>query len=210
MLIDIVEVGAFSENCYIVGCEETHEGVVIDPGDEIYRILRRIQQMNLSIKNILLTHAHLDHVKELNSLKSEISVPVLMHPSDQFLLDNLPAQAAAFGLTTSGKPEVDRNINEGEVVKFGQLKFEVLHTPGHSPGSVSYVSTGVAFVGDVLFSGSIGRTDLPGGDFDLLINSIKTKLLPLGDDIIVYPGHGPPTTLGQEKQTNPFLVNVEI
>lgn len=208
MLIETLEVGAFAENCYLVGCEQTLEGVVIDPGDEISRVLRRIQEMRLIIKYILLTHAHLDHVKELNAFKKEIAVPVLMHASDQFLLDSLPAQAAAFGLTTSGIPEVNRNVNEGEVIKFGQLEFEVLHTPGHSPGSVSYVSNGAAFVGDVLFAGSIGRTDLPGGDFNVLINSIKAKLFPLKDDTIVYPGHGPPTTIGQEKQSNPFLVNV--
>lgn len=206
MLIETFEVGVFAENCYLVGCEESLEGIVIDPGDEINRVLRRIQEVRLIIKYILLTHAHIDHVKELNAFKKEISVPVLMHTSDQFLLESLPAQAAAFGLTTSGIPEINGNVNEEEVIRFGQVEFKVLHTPGHSPGSVTYVSKGVAFVGDVLFAGSIGRTDLPGGDFEVLINSIKTKLFRLKDDTVVYPGHGPPTTIGQEKQSNPFLV----
>lgn len=206
MLIETLEVGVFAENCYVVGCKNTHEGVVIDPGDEIHRILSRISEMNLNIKYVLLTHAHLDHVKELNALKKKINVPVLMHSADQFLLDSLPTQAATFGLTISGIPEVNKNVNEGDLIKFGQLQFKVLHTPGHSPGSVSYVSTGVAFVGDVLFFGSIGRTDLPGGSYDLLIDSIKRKLFPLGDDTIIYPGHGPSTTLGRERQINPFLI----
>lgn len=206
MIIELLEVGAFAENCYIVSCKQTKEGVVIDPGDEIPRILDRIKEHNLVIQYILLTHAHLDHVKELNTFRNEIDVPVFMHQNDQFLLDNLPMQAASFGLTTSGIPQVDRYITEGEKIRFGQLCFDVLHTPGHSPGSVSYVTKGVAFVGDVLFSGSIGRTDLPGGDFETLLNSIRTKLIPLGDETKIYSGHGPPTTIGHERQFNPFLI----
>ncbi|MFQ6114278.1 MAG: MBL fold metallo-hydrolase [bacterium] len=206
MIIERLEVGVFAENCYIIGCEKTHQGVVIDPGDEIPKILHKIDEMQLDIKFILLTHAHLDHVKELNLLKEEITVPVMMHSADEFLLENLSSQAAAFGLSISGIPKVDKYVIEGDFIDFGQSRFEVLHTPGHSPGSVSYVSTGVAFVGDVLFAGSVGRTDLPGGDYDMLINSIKTKVYPLGDDTTIYPGHGPETTLGRERQVNPFLV----
>ncbi|MFQ5823627.1 MAG: MBL fold metallo-hydrolase [bacterium] len=206
MIIEKLEVGAFAENCYIVGCENTHQGVVIDPGDEIHRILSKINDMKLDIRYFLLTHAHLDHVKELKALKDEIKVPILMHSADGFLLESLPTQAAAFGLSFSGIPKVDKYVTEGDSIEFGQLQFDVLHTPGHSPGSVTYASTGVAFVGDVLFMGSIGRTDLPGGDYDTLLNSIKTKLFPLGDDIIIYPGHGPQTNIGQEKLSNPFLV----
>ncbi|MFQ5863657.1 MAG: MBL fold metallo-hydrolase [bacterium] len=206
MIIEKLEVGVFAENCYLVGCEKTHQGVVIDPGDEIPRILSKINDMKLDITSILLTHAHLDHVKELNVLREQITVPVLMHSADEFLLENLQAQAAAFGLAISGIPKVDRYVVEGDSIEIGHLSFEVLHTPGHSPGSVSYVATGVAFVGDILFAGSIGRTDLPGGDYATLIDSIKTKLYPLGDDTMIYPGHGPHTTLGQEKQSNPFLV----
>lgn len=196
----------FAENCYVVGCEITSEGVVIDPGDEVARILKSIAELKLKIKYILLTHAHLDHVKEVTATQKALAVPVMMHRADQFLLDNLPAQAAAFGLTTSGIPRVDKYIEEGEQIEFGRHRFEVLHTPGHSPGSVTFAEKGVAFVGDLLFAGSIGRTDLPGGDYETLIRSVKSKLFPLGDDTRVYSGHGPQTTIGQEKQTNPFLI----
>lgn len=207
MIIENLEVGVFAENCYIVGCEQTKAGVVIDPGDEIPLILQKIQELQLGIEYILLTHAHLDHVKELNALKEKITAPVFMHRDDQFLLDNIPAQAAAFGLSSSGIPEIDRYIDEGDEIKFGDQIFTVLHTPGHSPGSVSYIATQVAFVGDVLFAGSIGRTDLPGGNYDILMDTIKKKILPLGDQTRVYSGHGPSTTIGHEKRTNPFLVN---
>jgi glyoxylase-like metal-dependent hydrolase (beta-lactamase superfamily II) len=206
MIIERLEVGVFAENCYVVGCEITSEGVVIDPGDEVARILKSIAELKLKIKYILLTHAHLDHVKEVTATQKALAVPVMMHRADQFLLDNLPAQAAAFGLTTSGIPRVDKYIEEGEQIEFGRHRFEVLHTPGHSPGSVTFAEKGVAFVGDLLFAGSIGRTDLPGGDYETLIRSVKSKLFPLGDDTRVYSGHGPQTTIGQEKQTNPFLI----
>ncbi len=206
MIIESLEVGLFAENCYIVGCSETHEGVVIDPGDEIPRVLQRIEALRLNIRMILLTHGHLDHVKEVAALKKEIDVPVLMHKDDQFLLDNLPAQAAAFGLTTSGIPQIDRYIEGGERVEFGNVKLDVLYTPGHSPGSVTFAGENLAFSGDVLFSGSIGRTDLPGGDFATLIGSIRDKLFSLADDSTIYPGHGPATTIGHERLHNPFLV----
>ncbi len=206
MIIAGLEVGVFAENCYVVGCETTLQGVVIDPGDEVARILKTIAELKLKIKYILLTHAHLDHVKEVSAMQKALAIPVLMHRADQFLLDNLPAQAAAFGLTTSGIPRVDKYIEEGDAIEFGRYHFEVLHTPGHSPGGVTFAEKGVAFVGDVLFAGSIGRTDLPGGDYETLIRSIQSKLFPLGDDTQVYPGHGPQTTIGREKQTNPFLI----
>ncbi len=206
MIIDKLEVGVFAENCYIVWCKTSLDGVVIDPGDDVLKIVKKVQDNMINIKSILVTHAHLDHVKELKALKEEIKAPIFMHREDQILLENLPAQAAAFGLTNSGIPEIDKYIDEGDSIEFGNHRFEVLHTPGHSPGSVSYSTKGAAFVGDVLFSGSIGRTDLHGGDFDILINSIKSKLLTLGDDTIIYSGHGPSTTIGQEKKTNPFLI----
>lgn len=207
MIIEKLEVGPFAENCYVVGCDTAHEGVVIDPGDELNGILNTIDQLELDIKYILLTHAHLDHVKEVVSLNEHLKAPVFMHKADEFLLENLPAQAAAFGMSISGIPEVDAYIRDGDVIEFGRQKFEVLHTPGHSPGSVTYVSGDTAFVGDVLFAGSIGRTDLPGGSHDVLMNSIKMKLLPLGDQILIYPGHGPATRIGQERKSNPFLLN---
>ncbi len=207
MIVERLEVGAFAENCYLVGCEETSEGVVLDPGDEISRILASIERLGLSVKYILLTHGHLDHVKELKAINEVLRVPVFMHRGDQFLLDNLPVQAASFGLTCAGIPEVHHYIDEGDSVEFGHQKFGILHTPGHSPGSVTYFAGDMAFVGDVLFAGSIGRTDLPGGDYDTLIASIKEKLYPLGDETRIYPGHGPATTIAEEKRTNPFLAN---
>ena len=205
MIVESLEVGPFAENCYVVGCRQTMEGVVIDPGDEAPRILSKVLELRLRIKFILLTHAHLDHVKELAAVNRELGVPVFMHREDQFLLDNMPAQAAAFGLTTSGTFQIDKYVDERDAIEFGEHRFEILHTPGHSPGSVTYFANGLAFVGDVLFSGSIGRTDLPGGNYDLLIDSIKSRLYPLGDETVIYPGHGPTTTIGREKHANPFL-----
>lgn len=208
MIVEKLEVGVFAENCYIVGCEQTGEGVVLDPGDEIDRILARVESLSLQIQEVWLTHAHLDHVKELKALQARLPVPVRMHREDEFLLQAMPAQAAAFGLATSGVPRVDAYVEEGDVLHVGKLRFEVLHTPGHSPGSVTYVTSGAAFVGDVLFAGSIGRTDLPGGDYQVLMRSITEKLLPLGDATEVFPGHGPTTTIGQERTTNPFLIQL--
>ncbi|MFQ5641266.1 MAG: MBL fold metallo-hydrolase [bacterium] len=205
MIVERLQVGLFAENCYIVGCEKTFEGVIIDPGDEPDRILSTISELELQIKYILLTHAHLDHVKELAAVNRKLSVPVFMHRDDLFLLENLPAQAAAFGLSITSAPRIDNYMNEGDRIDFGQESFTVLHTPGHSPGSVSFVSDSLAFVGDVLFSGSIGRTDLPGGDYETLMTSIRTKLIPLGADTILYSGHGPETTIAQEEKSNPFL-----
>ena len=208
MIIERLEVGVFAENCYIVGCEQTKAGFVIDPGDEVPEILKKIDALGLDIKSVLITHAHIDHVKELYRFKQIINVPILMHKDDQFLLDSLKMQAAAFGLSVSGVPQVNQYVTDGQLIELGKYKFEILHTPGHSPGSVSFKSDEVVFVGDVLFSGSIGRTDLPGGNFEILINSIKSKLLPLGNEMIVYPGHGPSTTIGQEKNFNPFLTGM--
>lgn len=206
VIVEKLEVGVFAENCYIVGCPSSLKSVVIDPGDEIDRIVNRIRELGLDVEQVFLTHGHIDHVKEVNSFLETFDVPVCMNAKDQFLLDNLPAQAAIFGLSTAGIPQVDKYIDEGDMLSVGQLDFSVLHTPGHSPGSVTYVSGEIAFAGDVLFSGSIGRTDLAGGDFDTLIASIKSKLFPLGDKMVIYPGHGPMTSIGVERQTNPFLI----
>lgn len=205
MITESLEVGAFAENCYLVACEKTRKGVVIDPGDEIPRIVSSIKTLEIDITQILLTHGHLDHVKEVAAFKKEFDAPILMHANDQFLLDNLPVQAAAFGMTTAGIPTIDRYIVEGDIISFGECQFSVLHTPGHSPGSVTFVDDKHAFVGDVVFSGSVGRTDLPGGNMNILVDTIKTKLLPLGDAVLAYPGHGPPTTMGHERKFNPFL-----
>lgn len=205
LIVECLEVGAFAENCYILGCAATKKGVLLDTGDEASRISAKVSQLGFDIEYILLTHGHLDHVMAVATLQGELDVPVLMNKGDAFLLENLPAQAAAFGLSVSGIPRVDTYIKEGDTIEFGALKFDVLLTPGHSPGSVAFAGTGAVFSGDVLFAGSIGRTDLPGGDYDTLIRSIRDKLLALGDGVVVYPGHGPATTVGHERLRNPFL-----
>ncbi len=205
MQIERLEVGVFAENCYVVGCERTRAGVVIDPGDEAPRILRKVRELELEIKAVLLTHAHLDHVQAASEVKQALGAPLAMHREDRFLLDNVAAQAGAFGLPAPPVPSVDRFLDEGDEVAFGAVTLKVLCTPGHSPGSLTFYGDGVAFVGDVLFAGSIGRTDLPGGDLHTLIRSIREKLFPLGDETVVLSGHGPETTIGREKASNPFL-----
>ena len=187
-------------------CEETRSAALIDPGDEADRIILEVARRAAKIERILITHAHVDHVKESRRVKEYYGVPLLMHEADLFLLQNLSAQAQGFGLGPAQPPEVDEFVAEGDRIPVGELEFEVLHTPGHSPGSVTYVHPGHAFAGDVLFAGSIGRTDLPGGSYEQLLQTIRTKLLPLGDETVVYPGHGPKTTVRQERRTNPFLL----
>ncbi|MCG8607745.1 MBL fold metallo-hydrolase, partial [bacterium] len=162
MIIEMLEVGPFAENCYILGCEETMQGAVIDPGDEFDRIWRKVEERELDIRLILLTHGHIDHVMQVQAMHDKTGAPVYMHREDQFLLANLPSQAAAFGLKIAGIPKIDSYWTEGDTIEFGQIQLAVLHTPGHSPGSVSLITEGIAFVGDALFAGSIGRTDLPG------------------------------------------------
>jgi len=206
MIVHRFEVGAFAMNCYLAICEETRSAALIDPGDEADRIILEVARTGANVEKILVTHAHLDHVREARQVKEHYGVPLLMHEADLFLLQNLSAQAQAFGLGAALPPEVDEYVTEGDRVTVGKIAFEVLHTPGHSPGSVTYVTAGHAFVGDVLFAGSIGRTDLPGGSYEELLQTIRMKLLPLGDETVIYPGHGPKTTIGQERRTNPFLL----
>lgn len=209
MIVHRFEVGAFAMNCYLVVCETTRSAALIDPGDEPDRIVLEVARMGAKVEKILITHAHLDHVKEARRVKEHYGVPLFMHEADLFLLENLSSQAQAFGFGAAQPPEVDGFVNEGESIQVGELAFEVLHTPGHSPGSVTYLYPGHAFVGDVLFAGSIGRTDLPGGSYEQLMQSIRDKLLPLEDQTVIYPGHGPQTTIGQERRTNPFLLSME-
>jgi glyoxylase-like metal-dependent hydrolase (beta-lactamase superfamily II) len=209
MLIDTIVVGAFQENCYIVADEETRDAVVIDPGDEPEKILSNIARHDISVKYILLTHAHLDHIMGVRLVKETLNPELLMHQADSFLYDNLVEQAAQYGFQAAPPLPVDRYFNEGDHITLGHLDIEIIHTPGHSPGGVSLVLPGhptVVFGGDTLFSQSIGRTDLPGGSYDTLLNAIRDKLLTMDTDTIIYPGHGPQTTIGFEKEHNPFLV----
>lgn len=200
-------VGPFAENAYILADEGTRECVVIDPGDEAPRLLDILRRERLEVRWILATHAHLDHVGAVQAVKEATGAPFLMHEADRPLLDHLSEQAALFGLRAPPVPSVDGALTEGMVLSFGRpaVSLRVLETPGHSPGSVTFVLEGLVVSGDVLFAGSIGRTDLPGGDFDTLLQTLRQKVLTLDDAVVVLPGHGPPTTVGEERRSNPFL-----
>jgi glyoxylase-like metal-dependent hydrolase (beta-lactamase superfamily II) len=192
-------------NCIILGCEETHEAVVIDPGDEHEKILETLSDTELTVKFLINTHGHFDHVGANRSMKQATGAPILIHALDAPMLGHLASAAASFGLRSENSPPPDRTIDDGDIITFGNISLKVIHTPGHSPGGICLHTDGVLFVGDTLFSGSIGRTDLPGGNFQTLKESIQKKLFPLGDDIQVFTGHGPSTTLGREKRHNPFV-----
>lgn len=201
--------GMFAENCYIVVDEQVGECAIVDPGEEAGLILHKVQETGAKPVAIWLTHAHIDHVLGVTRVAAETGAPVWLHPADRPLYDAVPEQAAWFGLEVPGPlPVPQQAFAAGNRLSIGTASFEVRHAPGHSPGSVCLVGSGVAFSGDVLFAGSIGRTDLPGGDFETLIASIERELLPLPDDTIVYSGHGPETTIGRERRSNPFLTGV--
>ncbi|HWC74842.1 MAG TPA: MBL fold metallo-hydrolase [Gemmatimonadales bacterium] len=201
--------GVFAENCYLVVDEEARECAIVDPGEEAGLILHKVQETAARPVAIWLTHAHIDHVLGVSRIAAETGAPIWLHPADRPLYDAVPDQAAWFGLAPPGPlPAPDKEMVPGQSLQIGTLRFEIRHAPGHSPGSVCLVGPGVAFTGDVLFAGSIGRTDLPGGDFETLIGSIERELLPLSDDTIVYSGHGPETTIGRERASNPFLTGV--
>ena len=205
MIIEMMPVGPIMANCYIVGCEETGNAVVIDPGDDADRIIRKLDELKLQVEYIINTHGHFDHVGANKRMKEETGVPILIHAEDAPMLGYLSQAAASFGLRSDNSPPPDKTVEDGEIIKFGNISLKVIHTPGHSPGGISLYTDGILFVGDTLFQGSIGRTDLPGGDFNTLKNSIQNKLFPLGDHIRVLTGHGPETTIGREKRYNPFV-----
>jgi glyoxylase-like metal-dependent hydrolase (beta-lactamase superfamily II) len=211
MLLSTHSVGPFFKNGFVLGCERTREAVVIDPGDEVDELIAAVETSALSVRHILLTHAHLDHVTGVGRAKAAFGAPVYLHEADLPLYRAVVQQGLMFGIRVEPQPPVDRFYEPGEVVRFGGYEVAVHHTPGHCPGGVC-LQIGMAgtpgrdlFVGDTLFAGSIGRTDLPGGDHDTLIRSIRTVLFAFGDDARVYPGHGEPTTIGVERRTNPFL-----
>jgi hydroxyacylglutathione hydrolase len=211
MLVETRSVPPFHKNGYVVACETTGEAVLIDPGDEVDMLLDVVTRESLKAQGILLTHAHVDHVTGVGRAKDALQVPVFLHRDDQFLYDTAQQQATFFGLHCDAQPPIDRYYNPAETLSFGEYEIGVHHTPGHCPGGVC-VAIGKKgfgkqdlFVGDTLFAGSIGRTDLPGGDYETLIRSITQVLFAFGDEARVYPGHGPRTTIGQERKTNPFL-----
>lgn len=205
MILKMLAVGPLATNCYILGDRESKEAVVIDPGGDFEDIAAQLRESDLKAKYIVLTHAHFDHTDALAQLKAATGAEVLIHELDADMLCSA-GQAQPFSLE-SGKEtcRADRTIKEGDRIKFGRHILEVLHTPGHTRGGISLVTDKMIFVGDTLFSGSVGRTELPGGSFQELMASIKNKLLSMADDCLVYPGHGPASTIGEERKNNPFL-----
>jgi len=205
--VEVVQNGSFVENAFVLWDEETKKAVIVDPGDEPDRIAGCARVLGLEVTAILCTHAHIDHVGAVATLKDKLGVPVAMHSAERPVLDAMPAQAAMFGLGNIDAPEVDRWLEDGDTVEVGDATGRVIHTPGHTPGGCCFFfeDAAILIAGDTLFQGSIGRTDLPGGSFEEIISSIKEKLLPLGEDVVAYCGHGPQTTLGMEAKHNPFV-----
>ena len=208
MIVQELVVGPLMANCFIFGCKQTREAVVIDPGGDVPRILAAVDRLGLKVKYIIDTHGHFDHVSGNGPLKKATGADILIHPLDAPMLENLSSNAAIFGISVANSPPCDSTIAEGDVIACGQHQLAVIHTPGHTPGGIALVTNGIVFVGDTLFAGSIGRTDFPGGDFDTLIASIQTKLFAMEDDVRVFSGHGPETSIGRERRYNPFVGQV--
>ena len=221
MIIEEITVTAFQQHTRVVGCEKTKRAICIDPGDDSQEIVRAIDKYGFELQAIALTHAHMDHVGGVAALKKlKPAAQIMLHKADEFIYQALPEQAAwigiprdqwaAFGFDYETPPKIDGYWEDGQTYRVGELEFKVINCPGHTPGHVVLFAPNErkVFVGDVLFAGSVGRTDLPGGSTEQLMDSIMNKLLPLGDDVEVYSGHGPVTTIGQERMTNPFLTGV--
>ena len=203
-----IPVTAFQQNSSIVWCDQTMEAAVIDPGGDLDELKAAARSLGVAIRQILLTHAHIDHAGGTGTLARELGVPIVgPHEGDQFWIDGLPQQAQMFGFAPAEPFMPTRWLADGETVQVGRSTLAVRHCPGHTPGHVVFHSAeaGRAFVGDVLFAGSIGRTDLPGGDYDTLIDSIRTRLWPMGDETVFIPGHGPESSFGRERRSNPFV-----
>ena len=213
MIVETQAVGPFFKNGFVVGCETTKEAVLIDPGDEVASLLAFAERNSLAIRHILLTHAHVDHITGVAAAKRACGAPIYLHRDDVFLYEQVVEMGALFGLKVEPQPPIDVYYTPTDVIVFGGYEVRPHHTPGHCPGGVCLQigrkgeRGNELFVGDTLFAGSIGRTDLPGGNYDVLIGSIRNVLFPFGDDAIVHPGHGAATTIGKERRTNPFLVN---
>lgn len=198
--------GAFQENCYLLREAGHPDGVIVDPGEEAERILHLAEARQLSISEIWITHAHIDHIMGVEVVQRATGAPIYLHPGDRPMYDGLVQQGRLFGIDLKPAPPPDRTLHHGQRLTLGTTDIEVRHLPGHSPGHVVFVAPGLVVGGDVLFQGSIGRTDLMGGDLPTLLAGIREQLFSLPDETIVYPGHGPATTIGRERATNPFLI----
>ncbi len=205
MLIKTLPVGPLQVNCFIVGCSKTREAMVVDPGDDGQKILDLLRQEKLQLKTVVNTHGHFDHIGANRLLVEATGAELLIHEKDVPLMANAIQHAALYGLNTTASPPPSRTLAGGDRFWVGELEVSVLHTPGHSPGGICLLVGGHLFSGDSLFAGSVGRTDLPGGDHDTLIDGVRKQLLVLPEETRVHPGHGPDTTIGEEKRSNPFV-----
>jgi hydroxyacylglutathione hydrolase len=205
MIVERLVVGMLQCNCYLVGCENTKEGIIIDPGGDAPLILDRVEQLGLSIKHIVNTHGHVDHIAANRPVKEATGAPIAIHKDDaEWLVTDQGSYARMLGVLSPG-PAADVLLGEGDEISFGDHSLQVIHTPGHSLGGISLVGDGIVFCGDTLFAMGVGRVDLPGGSWETLMHSIQTRLFTMSDDTVAYTGHGPPTTIGREKQLNPWF-----
>jgi hydroxyacylglutathione hydrolase len=208
MIIETFPVGMLQCNCTILGSEQTGEAIVIDPGDEIKSVVERLKRRRLEARYIVATHGHIDHVGGFRELKEATGAPVLLHDADVFLYEALPMQASLLRIATPPATEIDGHLKHGDELGAGDVKLKIIHTPGHTPGSICFHSSAGdsrLFAGDTLFLGSIGRTDLWGGSYEEILESLRRRVVTLPEDTVVVPGHGPQTTIGREKRDNPFL-----
>lgn len=205
MILEKLEVGPFAANCYLVGAESNKEGIIIDPGAEAGTILQKVSDLGLKVKFIVLTHGHIDHIGALKETKEATGARVAIHADDAVGLQTKRPVNPLFGFAFPSPPPPDQLLKDGDSLDIGDLHFRVLHTPGHTPGGICLLGEGVVFSGDTLFNLSIGRTDMPGGSYAQILNGIQSKLMVLPDSTIVYPGHGPQSTIGNERRMNPFL-----
>ena len=205
MKYEMVVVGALETNCYLVYCEETLECAVVDPGADPEKIIHKISELGLKPVLLINTHGHVDHVGANKDIKKKYDIPLCIHSSDSKMLDNILASAMGLFLGAKKSPKPDRYLEEGETIPIGHFSLKVIHTPGHSPGSISLSGDGFLLSGDLLFCGGVGRTDLPGGSWSVLEDSIRNRIFNFPDDTVVLPGHGPATSVGHEKMANPFI-----